>query len=147
VAALASPALAIDSLFVAQLEASGGRPGCTAAQARAQFDSLRTDEPDPTGLICGAGVTFWRQWIRHTQRIDSVAAALDPPLFVQQGRADQRYPGETLQHSLDGWRHLTRTDDARIETYSDVDHLFLEADTSATADEPLNDLISWIRRR
>jgi len=44
VAALASPALAIDSLFVAQLEASGGRPGCTAAQAWAQFDLLRTDE-------------------------------------------------------------------------------------------------------
>lgn len=145
VAALAGPALAIDSLFVAQLEAAGTGVGCTAPQARAQFDSLRTDKLEPEGLICGLSPTFWRQWIRHTQKIDSVAAALKAPLFVQQGRADQRYPGSTLQRSLAGWRRIARTDVATVRVYDRVDHLFLRADSSVTAEAPLDDLISWIR--
>jgi alpha-beta hydrolase superfamily lysophospholipase len=146
-AALASPALAIDSLVVAQLGAQGGRPGCTADRARAQFDSLRAGQSVSNGLICGAGLAFWRQWIRHSEHIDSVAAALTPPLFAQQGRADPNYPGETLQRSLDGWRRIARTDSARLATYEDVDHFFLTEGTDETADAPLDDLIGWIRRR
>jgi hypothetical protein len=147
VAALASPALAIDSLLVAQLDAGGGQPGCTAERARAQFDSLRTAKPPPDGLICGGGLSFWRQWIRHSEHVDSVAAALEPPLFVQQGRADPNYPGETLQRSLNGWRRVARTDRANVTLYDGVNHFFLDEGTTETADAPLNDLITWIRAR
>ena len=147
VASLAGPALAMDSLFVAQLEDNGGEPGCRPDPVRAQFDSLRTDGTNPTTLICDVGPTFWRQWIRHSQKIDSVAAALDAPLFVQQGRADTRYPGETLERTLNGWRRIADTDDATIKTYDDVDHYFLKDGLSQTADPPLNDLIDWIKKR
>jgi acetyl esterase/lipase len=147
VAALAAPAMAVDTLLVDQLETYGGGTGCRADQTRAQFDSLRTSKPDPSGLICGVGLTFWRQWIRHSQHIDSVAAALDPPILAQQGRADQNYPNETLERSLNGWRRIARAGDATVNTYDDVDHIFRHADSSATADAPLNDLIGWIRGR
>jgi dienelactone hydrolase len=147
VVSLAGPALAIDSLFVAQLAANGGGPNCTADGARAQFDSLRAGQPVSDELICGAGTTFWRQWIRHSQKVDSVAAALAPPLLAQQGRADQNYPAETLQQNVDAWRRIERADDATVEVYDDVDHLFREAGTSTTADAPLDALITWIQER
>lgn len=147
VASLAGPALAVDSLLVAQLRANGGGTGCTASRTRAQFDSLRAGQPVSNGLICGAGTTFWRQWIRHTQRLDSVVAAMDPPLLAQQGRADQNYPGETLQRNLDAWRRIARAEEATVEAYEGVDHLFLRAGSTTTADAPLRDLLAWIRER
>jgi alpha-beta hydrolase superfamily lysophospholipase len=147
VAALAAPALAVDSLFVAQLEASAAPTGCTASEARAQFDSLRAGRSVSNGLICGAGTTFWHQWIRHSQKADSVAAALEPPLFVQQGRADQNYPDSTLERNLTAWRRIARSGHATVETYEGVDHRFLNTGTTTTAAAPLNDLISWILDR
>lgn len=151
VASLAGPALAIDSLIVAQLEASPNAPDSVAQAARTQFDSLRTDPPPADSLISIGGtqasVAFFRQWIRHTEHLDSVAAALDPPILAQQGRADRRYPGETLERSLDAWRRIAQTDDARIETYDGVDHFFLEDGTTNVAAPPINDLIVWIRNR
>ncbi|PSQ78780.1 MAG: hypothetical protein BRD35_00420 [Bacteroidetes bacterium QH_7_62_13] len=147
VASLAGPALATDSLFVAQLEAQGSGVGCPASRVRAQFDSLRTDTLAPKGLICGIGPPFWQQWIRHSEHIDSVAAALDAPILAQQGRADPNYPGGTLKRSLDGWRRIARTDNATVEVYDGVDHLFLEDGTTTTADAPLDDLITWIQNR
>lgn len=147
VASLAGPAVAIDSLFVAQLDAGGGSPNCTADQARAQFDSLRAGRSPSDGLICGAGVTFWRQWMRHSQKMDSVVAAMEPPVLSQQGRADQNYPAGTLQRNIDAWRRIERADDATVEVYSDVDHLFRVAGTSTTADAPLDDLVTWIQKQ
>jgi dienelactone hydrolase len=147
VASLAGPALAVDSLFVAQLEANGGGPNCTTDQARAQFDSLRAGRSVSDGLICGAGTTFWRQWMRHSQKVDSVVAALEPPLLAQQGRADRNYPAETLQRNIDAWRRVAQADAATVEVYDDVDHLFRKAETSTTADVPLDDLITWIHER
>lgn len=70
--------------------------------------------------------------------------AFGGPILAQQGRADQNYPNETQQHSLEGWRRLARAGDATIKTYDDVDHLFLRAGSSTTAGAPLDDLISWI---
>ena len=151
VAALASPAFAIDSLVVSQLEARPDAPDSVAKAVRAQFDSLRAGPPPADGLIeIGQSVTsvsFWRQWIRHSQHIDSVAAALEPPLYVQQGRSDDTFPGATLQRTLNGWRRIAQTDDATVTTYDDVDHFFLEAGTNETADAPLDDLIRWIHER
>ncbi len=151
VASLAGPALAIDSLLVAQLEAGPNTPDSVAQAVRAQFDSVRAGSPPPDSLIevgaSRAGVAFVRQWIRHTEHLDSVAAALDAPILAQQGRADQRYPGETLERSLDGWRRIARTDDATVNAYNGVDHFFLEDGTTTTADAPLDDLIKWIRNR
>jgi len=140
VASLAGPALAIDSLFVAQLEARGGSGPCTADGVRAQFDSLRAGQSISEGLICGAGTTFWRQWIRHSQKMDSVAAALEPPLFVQQGRADQKYPGETLQRTIDAWRRIAAADNTTLRTYDGVGHRF-------RSPGPIDDLIAWIQDR
>lgn len=140
VASLAGPALAIDSLLVAQLEARGGSGTCTADRARAQFDSLRADLSVSDGLICGAGTTFWRQWIRHSQNIDSVAAALEPPLFAQQGRADPKYPGETLRRTIDAWRRLAAADNTTLRTYDGVGHRF-------RSPGPIDDLIAWIQDR
>lgn len=147
VVSLAGPALAMDSLLVAQLDKNGGRADCLPNQVRAQFDSLRTEGLTPTNFICGAGPTFWRQWIRHSQKMDSVAAALDAPFFVQQGRSDSRYPGEMLKRSLDGWRRIAQTHDVTIKTYEGVDHFFREEGTGRTAEPPLKDLIDWIRER
>jgi len=147
VASLAGPALAVDSLFVAQLEADGGSPNCTADGARAQFDSLRAGRSVSDGLICGAGTTFWRQWIRHSQKADSVAAALEPPLLAQQGRADQNYPAETLQRNVDAWGDIARAGDATVDVYDELGHLFRAAEGSTTADAPLDDLITWIHER
>jgi hypothetical protein len=151
VAALAGPALAADSLVVAQLEADPGVPDSLVRAAQAQFDSLRAGTPPPDGLVeigrSAASVSFWRQWIRHTEHLDSVAAALDPPIFAQQGRADGRYPGETLARSLAAWRRVAGTDDASVTTYDGVDHYFLEDGTTTTADAPLDDLIAWIQDR
>ena len=147
VASLAGAAFAVDSLFVAQLDAGGGGPNCTVDQARAQFDSLRAGRSVADGLICGAGTTFWRQWIRHTQRLDSVAAALDPPLLAQQGRADQNYPGETLQRNLNAWGRIAQNGEAMVKTYEEVDRFFLGDGMTTTADAPLDDLIDWIRER
>ena len=147
VASLAGSALAIDSLFVAQMEAGGASGSCTVDRARAQFDSLRAGQPVSDGLICGAGTTFWRQWIRHSQKADSVAAALGPPILAQQGRADQNYPGNSLQQNLDAWHRIAQNGDATVKTYEGVDHFFLEEGTTTTADAPLDALVSWIRNR
>lgn len=147
VASLAGSAVAVDSLFVAQLDAGGGGPNCTADQARAQFDSLRAGRPPSDGLICGAGATFWRQWMRHSQKMDSVVAALESPVLAQQGRADQNYPGETLQQTVEAWRRIERADEATVEVYDNVDHLFRAAGTSTTADAPLDDLVTWIQEQ
>jgi dienelactone hydrolase len=149
-ASLAGPALAIDSLLVAQLRASPSTPNAVAEAARAQFDSLRAGTPPSDSLIevggSRAGVTFFQQWIRHTEHLDSVAASLDAPMFAQQGRADARYPGETLVRSLNGWRHITRTDDATLKVYDGVDHNFQVEGTDSTA-TAIDDLITWIRNR
>ncbi|GEM_PF-4839767 len=147
IASLAGSALAIDSLFVAQLEAGGGSGNCMADRARAQFDSLRAGQPVSDGLICGAGTMFWRQWIRHSQGMDSVAAAVGPPLRVQQGRADQNYPGTTLRQNLGVWHRIAQNGDATVKAYEGVDHFFLEAGTITTADAPLDALVSWIQHR
>jgi hypothetical protein len=151
VAALASPAFAIDSLVVSQLKTRPEVSDSAAEAARAQFDSLRTGPPPADGLIeIGQSVTsvsFWRQWIRHSQHIDSVATALESPLYVQHGRADATFPGTTLQRSLNGWRRIAQTDDATVTTYDGVDHFFQEAETNETADAPLDDLIRWIHER
>lgn len=151
VASLAGPALAIDSLFVAQLEASPNVPDSVAQAARTQFDSLRTDPPPSDSLVTIGGipasVAFFRQWIRHTEHLDSVATALDEPIIAQQGRADARYPGETLERTLSGWRHIARTDDATLKVYDGVDHLFRVEGTDSTAAASINDLITWIRDR
>jgi pimeloyl-ACP methyl ester carboxylesterase len=151
VASLAGPALAIDSLLVAQLRASPSTPNAVAEAARAQFDSLRAGTPPPDSLIevggSRAGVTFFRQWIRHSEHLDSVAAALNAPILAQQGRADRRYPIETLQRTLTGWRHVAQADDATLRTYEDVDHNFLLEETDSTAAAPIEDLIDWIRNR
>jgi hypothetical protein len=94
-----------------------------------------------------SGVSFWCQWIRHSQQADSVAAALAPPLFVQQGRADAHYPGETLSRTIAAWRRIADRDNTTLRTYNGVDHYFLDAGTSTTAGAPLDDLITWIRNR
>jgi acetyl esterase/lipase len=149
VATLAAPALAVDSLLVAQLsgQEQPASADCTAERARAQFDSLRSGRGVSDGVICGAGTTFWRQWIRHSQKADSVAAALDPPLFVQQGRADQLFPGETLKRTLSAWGRVADAGDATVRTYPGVDHYFLNDGSLTTAEAPLSDLADWIRNR
>lgn len=148
---LAGPALAIDSLIVAQLKSSPATPDSVAQAARATFDSLRANPPPPDSLIAvgenRASVAFFRQWMRHSERIDSVAAVLDAPLLALQGRADQRYPGETLERSLSSWRRITQTDDATLKVYDGVDHLLLEEGTNRTAEAPISDLIAWIQNR
>ncbi len=105
---------------MAQLEAGGSAPGCTASEARAQFDSLRAGRPVSNHLICGAGATFWRQWMRHSQKADSIAAALEDSLFVQQGLADQNYPESTLEQNLTAWRRIAQAGNASVQTYEDV---------------------------
>jgi acetyl esterase/lipase len=151
VAALAAPALAVDSLIVAQLRANPQISDSLAQAVRAQFDSLRTGPPPTDGHIeigpNRTGTRYWRQWIRHSQMADSVAAVLSPPLFVQQGRADANYPDETLSHNINAWRHIANRDNTTLRTYDGVTHRFLDAGTSTTADAPLDDLISWIRNR
>ena len=151
VAALAAPAFAVDSLIVAQLRANPQISDSLAQAVRAQFDSLRTGPPPPDDRIeIGTGITgvpFWRQWIRHSQQADSVAAALAPPLFVQQGRADAHYPDETLSRNIAAWRRIADRDNTTLRTYDGVTHRFLDADTPTTASAPLDDLISWIRNR
>lgn len=145
VAALAAPALAVDSLIVAQLRANPQGSDSLAQAVRAQFDSLRTGPPPADGRIeigpSRTGTRYWTQWIRYSQKADSVAAALSPPLFVQQGRADAHYPGDTQSRNIDAWRRIAAADNTTLRTYDDATHRILNANA------PLTDLIAWIRNR
>jgi dienelactone hydrolase len=145
VASLAGPAFAVDSLLLRQLDANSNASDSLVESVRTQFETLRAEGETADGQIQGASDTFWWQWIRHTQKADSLAARHDGDLLALQGRSDTRYPGAALDRNLSAWRRIARADgsDAQVRVYDDVGHLFPEPSREGS---PIRDVLDWIRR-
>ncbi|MFN2567159.1 MAG: alpha/beta hydrolase family protein [Gemmatimonadaceae bacterium] len=144
----AALAFAVDSLVLAQLRASPDVPPSAVAEAEQAFRQLREGTLPAGSNILGAGPAYWREWIRFTERADSIALALGRPMLVVQGLADENFPGSTLEKNVRLWEAIaSRSPLVELRTYPGVTHDLLSRATQGDGGAVVTDIIEWLRTR
>jgi uncharacterized protein len=148
VVAAVALAFAVDSLVLAQLRASPDVPPEVITETEQAFRQLRAGTLPSGSNILGAGAAYWREWIRFTERADSIALALGRPMLVVQGLADKNLPDWTLEKNVRLWEAIaSRTPLVELRTYPGVTHDLLSPGTQDDAGPVITDIIEWLRTR
>ncbi len=142
---IASPAFAIDTLFIEQLKANDSIEQDWVTQTEDAFQLLRNNQFPKGGQIWGVGETYWREWIEYSQNAGNIALNLGKPILIQQGLEDENYPSFTLQKSILLWDDVAKQSNIiDFKTYENVTHLILEKDSQEMSRSVINDIIDWI---
>jgi len=145
---IASPAFAIDTLFIEQLKANDSIEQDWVTQTEDAFQLLRNNQFPKGGQIWGAGESYWSELIEYSQNAGNIALNLGKPILIQQGLEDENYPSSTLQKNIALWKNVaTQSDLINFKTYENVTHLVLEKDSQDMSKNVLNDIIDWINQQ
>ena len=145
---IASPAFAIDTLFIEQLKANSNNPQSLITQVEQAFELLRNNQFPSGGQIAGGGEAYWQEWIEYSENADSIAVNLRKPILVIQGEEDENFPGFTFQKNKALWENIANQSDLiDFRTYEGVTHLILkDDDTQDMATDVLDDIVNWIKQ-
>ena len=144
VVAIAAPAFAVDSLLLMQLRANAAISDSVVNQVAHAFGLLRAGTFPEGGHILGAGEAYWQEWIRYSEKADSIALALGKPMLVVQGLADENFPGAALTANVEHWRSTAEHSAlVTLRTYPDVSHILFRG--TEPANDVLQDIIAWVR--
>ncbi len=145
VAAVAALGFSIDSLLLEQLRADPDIAPDTIENIAHKFRLLRAGRLPADEDILGVGPVYWSEWIRYTQKADSVVLALDRPMWVAQGMADEALPGGTLARNVSFWTALAASG-RRIEfrTYPGVTHNLFNKEDGRAAEVVIHDAAKWV---
>ncbi len=145
---IASPAFAIDTLFIEQLKANDSIEQDWVTRTEDAFQLLRNNQFPKGGQIWGAGESYWSELIEYSENAGNTALNLRTPILIQQGLEDENYPSSTLQKNIALWKNVaTQSDLINFKTYENVTHLVLEKDSQDMSKNVLNDIIDWINQQ
>jgi len=137
----------VDELLIAQLEANPSVPQAAVADIKTQLERIKAGSFPPSGLLLGAGASYWKQWIEYSASAPTRLAELSAPLLVVQCLSDQTLPGATLARNLALLRAaVARNSSAELRELPAHDHFAMRQGEREASPELMDTLIGWLRR-
>jgi pimeloyl-ACP methyl ester carboxylesterase len=137
----------VDELLIAQLESNPTVPKAAVADVRTQLDRIKAGSFPRTGLLLGAGASYWKQWIDYSAGATTRLAELSAPLLVVQCLSDQTLPGATLDRNLENLRMIVaRNGSAQLRELPANDHFAMRPGGHEASPEFMASLIRWLRQ-
>jgi uncharacterized protein len=137
----------VDELLVAQLDSNPTVPKATVAEIGEQIEHIKAGSFPPSGLLLGAGASYWRQWIEYSSSAPARLAQLPMPLLLVQCLSDQTLPGRTLDRNLEILRATAaRNRRAQLRELPAHDHFAMRPRDHGASPEFMEALIRWVRQ-
>ncbi|MCB0738584.1 MAG: prolyl oligopeptidase family serine peptidase [Bacteroidetes bacterium] len=136
-------AIAIDSLFMTQLELNANLSSKKLEKIQDKFNRLRDGSLPDKELLPGACKPYWGQWVDMFDNLDSTLSLLNCPVLVQLAESDENFPGETNAENIKRWKHFGRQKHITVVTYKGRGHSMDAKTEESDANNPIQDIVEW----